>query len=319
MTQPLRIASISLVKDEGDIIEVCIRHNRHFIDRMYVIDMGSTDCTKKILEQLSAEDAGLRVQYETDELGFYQASRTTRAMHDVMNDEPWDYIFPLDADEFICASSALEFQAALRAIPKGSAGAFKEMRYIASRGDDPKIADPLVRIRTALPPGGAPFKAIISKEICEGGAILEFSEGNHGVIRNDAILAAAVISVPLAHFAVRSLDQIAIKCLKHYVGWKSRADYQKGIAGSLIDGAVALKSETSFELRFPSSVFATYCAGYPIEQAVLRPFKERRGSQRWPELAQLHPFRQVLSLLDQLMAPRPKTKSWARLWSRWTD
>ena len=46
----MRIASVSIVKDEADIIEAFVRHNLVFVDRMFIIDDRSSDNTSEILQ-----------------------------------------------------------------------------------------------------------------------------------------------------------------------------------------------------------------------------------------------------------------------------
>lgn len=51
-----------------------------------------------------------------------------------------------------------------------------------------------------------------------------------------------------AHFAVRSPDQIVSKCLKHYVGWRSRSDDKAHMASPAVAAVDALKREPGFHL-----------------------------------------------------------------------
>ena len=51
----MKIASISMVKNEADIIESFVRHTLRFVDVMYIIDHLSTDNTWIILNNLQAE------------------------------------------------------------------------------------------------------------------------------------------------------------------------------------------------------------------------------------------------------------------------
>ena len=50
-----KIYSISMVKDEEDIIESFIRFNASVIDKFFILDNGSTDNTNLILNLLKNE------------------------------------------------------------------------------------------------------------------------------------------------------------------------------------------------------------------------------------------------------------------------
>lgn len=299
----MRIASISLVKDEADILEGFVRHNLHYVDRMYVIDDRSTDNTPEILRRLCAETDRVRLLEDGWTGAFHQAKRTTAAMRLILKEEHWDIVLPLDADELIAAPERSVFEADLSAIPPGMAGAFAEMRYFAGPSDDMSIADPLVRVRTALDydPNGM-FKSLATRHLFKE-ATLAFDEGNHSILTHGIRVPTRTLpNTPLAHFAIRSVDQIAVKCLKHYVGWRSREDYTTNFVPTLVGGAEALKAEPRFALAPSAAIIPAYCAGYPLHKGYDRPFNERKGELKWPELAVSPPFTQVLGLFDQLIA-----------------
>lgn len=299
----MRIASISLVRDEADILEGFVRHNLHFVDRMYIIDDRSTDFSPEILRRLAAETDRVQLLDDGWTGAFHQAKRTTAAMRLIMTHEDWDIILPLDGDEFIAAPDRAVFEADLAAIPPGMAGAFAELRYFAGPNDDMSILDPLVRVRTALghDPTGM-FKSLATRQLLKE-PTLAFDEGNHTLLTHGVRVPTRTLPrAPLAHFAIRSVDQIAVKCLKHYVGWRSREDYTANFVPTLVGGAEALKAEPRFALASSAAVIPAYCAGYPLEHGMDRPFVERRGTLKWPELAVSPPYAQVIGLFDQLIA-----------------
>ncbi len=300
----MRIASISLVKDEADILEGFVRHNLHFVDRMYIIDDRSSDNTPEILRRLAQESDAVRVVEDGWTGAFHQAKRTTAMMQRILQEENWDVITPLDADEFIGATDRATFEADIASVPPGMAGAFAEMRYFAGPDDDLGIADPLVRVRSCLghDPINNRFKSFAPRHLLDEPTLV-FDEGNH-TLRTHGIEVPTrtLMKTPLAHFAIRSVDQIAVKCLKHYVGWRSREDYTGSFVPTLIAGAQALKGEPRFALAASAPIIPAYCAGYFLELGVDRPFIERRGELKWPELAVSPPYAQVIGLFDQLIA-----------------
>ncbi len=294
----MRIASITLVKDEADIFEGFIRHNLHFVDRMYIVDDRSSDNTPEILRRLTAETDAVRLLDDGWTGAFHQSRRTTAAMRRVIAEEDWDVILALDVDELICAADRSVFESAIAAIPPGHVGGFSAIQYFATGSDDPSIADPRVRVRSATHWGHL-FKSFAVSPIDPN---LSFGDGNHRLDLNGKSLPAHILpGIALAHFAIRSADQIAIKCLKHYVGWRSRLDYDELMSSHLIGGARALKEEPSFALSPASPITHAYL-GFDTATAQDRPFVERRGEIKWPELATTSPYVQLLGLLDQLIA-----------------
>jgi hypothetical protein len=106
----MRIAAISLVKNEADIIECFVRHTMAFVDSLYVIDDRSTDTTPHVLRMLRDEFPSLHIVDDQWNAGFSQAQRTTQLMHDALADYDWDIVTALDADEFIAAGSREDFE-----------------------------------------------------------------------------------------------------------------------------------------------------------------------------------------------------------------
>ena len=55
----VKTVSITMVKNEQDIIEPFLRHIRPFFDAMIVLDHGSTDRTAEIIENCARELGGI--------------------------------------------------------------------------------------------------------------------------------------------------------------------------------------------------------------------------------------------------------------------
>jgi hypothetical protein len=213
--------------------------------------------------------------------------------------EDWDCVLALDADEFICTDARSTFETEIRAITPASPGGFRAVHYCIHPTDDPSIRDPLARIKHATPVSSGIFKSFLTRELLQM-EDLAFSDGNHYAIVNGAQIEKSwpLPSVILAHFPVRSMDQIAIKLLRQYVGWLSRADYEGHLRMS-VKAALALKDEPSFALGHSSKVFPLYFNFVPNHNDLgERPFNERQGIVKWPELAVSPPYAQLMGLLD---------------------
>ncbi|MGN6846947.1 glycosyltransferase family 2 protein, partial [Neisseria sp. P0021.S005] len=95
-----KLISISMVRNENDVIESFVRHNLELMDEMHIIDHGSSDGTREILIQLKEEGLPVFI-YQYQALKYNQEQLVNLLMKQlVAKDEAIDFVFPLDADEF---------------------------------------------------------------------------------------------------------------------------------------------------------------------------------------------------------------------------
>lgn len=93
-----KIAVVSMIKNEEDIVESSVRHWALFADKIYIKDHKSTDKTRKILDSLKDEGLPLEIStYDKDEKD--QAEVINQLLNQAF-DEKFDLVLPLDADEF---------------------------------------------------------------------------------------------------------------------------------------------------------------------------------------------------------------------------
>lgn len=98
-----RIFSISMVKNEMDIIESFVRYNSNIFDGMIILDNGSSDETLIILDHLKKEKFPIFV-FEDDDVEFDKIAKMTFLLKKAVEEFNADIIVPLDADEFIISS-----------------------------------------------------------------------------------------------------------------------------------------------------------------------------------------------------------------------
>jgi len=94
-----RIFAICLIKDEGDIIEQCLRAASRWAHRIYVLDNGSTDGTWEIVQTL-ADALPEVVIHARDPRTFQAAMRGEIFAAHRHESAPGDWWVILDADEF---------------------------------------------------------------------------------------------------------------------------------------------------------------------------------------------------------------------------
>jgi glycosyltransferase involved in cell wall biosynthesis len=96
MSSPV-LFGISMVRNEADIVRTNILHHLSLgLDRVLIIDNGSSDGTDTVLEELSKDP---RVRWTRDDSPYRQSQMLTRLARQA-SAEGADWVLPFDADEF---------------------------------------------------------------------------------------------------------------------------------------------------------------------------------------------------------------------------
>ena len=194
--------AVSMVKDEADIIEGCIRHMADEVDRLLVADNGSSDGTRDILDAL-ADELLLTVVDDPDP-AYYQSDKMSLLAEKAAGlGATW--VVPFDADElWFCRDGRI------RDLLGGAAHATRVARVTLtnhySTAIDPAEPDPFRRMvwRTAEV---APLPKVAFR--WEPGAIIH--QGNHNVSLPGGQGIAALAGLEVRHFPYRSADQFVHK------------------------------------------------------------------------------------------------------------
>jgi hypothetical protein len=229
--EKMRLAAVTTVRNECDIVESFVRHNAAFFDRLYILDNRSTDKTPAILRGLASE--GLPLALSRDDAGvFYQGPTMTRLIKGAYHDHRWDFVVPLDCDEFVRMPDRAALEAALADLNGATIGHVDVVNYIPTADDDAKQIDVPRRIvhRAKTIPEIAPK---IGKVVIPGAVIgqagFALAEGHHGVsIDREPVPERRLEAVTLAHFPVRSIDQFIMRTILCRLAWASRSDYDPG-------------------------------------------------------------------------------------------
>jgi len=219
----MRLHAVTMVRDEEDIIEVFARHTLHFVDELHVVVHRSLDGTKAILDCLAQEGLALNVTVSSD-VAFRQGATLTALVRKSLQAGA-DFVFAIDADEFIRATSREELEGLLSAMPEGAVGGIPWQMYVPAPEDDPGDPNVLSRIthrraeerkvlgKLAL---GRSFLNDESLHLLEGAHfVFEARGGEHFPLPLKWIR-----GLQLAHFPVRSIDQAIPKLLQRR--WQRR-------------------------------------------------------------------------------------------------
>lgn len=216
MTTCVNYIGVACVKNESDIIEAFVRHNLYFLDRLIVLDHGSTDNTPTILRSLQKEGLNIEV-IRDDSIGKLQGEKMTVLMRQAA-EAGAKWVVLLDGDEFIKSSVKK-----LPLPPENSLGVLKVawINYCAQADDDPSETNPVRRIRHRLiyepfEQGTLLERTLHIKSIVRQDIALhpqaQVMQGNHKIIVGGVEADHQFLDLfALAHFSLRSPGQYASK------------------------------------------------------------------------------------------------------------
>jgi hypothetical protein len=232
----MKLAGVSLVRNEADIIEAFVRTNLVLLDALHLMVHRSTDGTREILHALKAEGLPLTLS-EIEEESFDQERHTTAAARAAFRDDRVDFVFPLDADEFLRADSRAALEEALGKLPPEHAGALKWLTYVPT-GKDSAAGNPLFRIEHRFDLSPSPVleldycKVVVGKWFAAR-AQGRIVEGNHAVFDGAQVPAVPCRGVTVCHYPIRSGDQVAEKAA---LGWLAQLASGRPIEATTVSG-----------------------------------------------------------------------------------
>lgn len=225
----MKIACITMVKNECDIIELFLKINLRKADHIYVLDHKSTDDTSIIVNKLIAD--GLPITYiYYDQDDFRQADVITACVQKVAALNFFDYIIPLDADEFISSEmDSFEIRKLISACISKSEWALIPWRTYCPIVDKYYHSkSPLFdnfRMRAREPK--LFHKIILGNEFAKG---VYISEGNHFAFNSNFELSPIVAPLCMQHVPIRSSHQIINKAIigSHTLAMKANRQVGEG-------------------------------------------------------------------------------------------
>lgn len=214
----MQTVSLTMVKNEEDIIEAFVRYNLNSIDHMFIADNLSTDGTMDILQALKAEGLPLTISIDNDQ-ALKQNDKTTAMYRTAARLHDFDFVFLLDADEFLDLNR--EDMISLRESHGGAVAYYvKRVNYLyGGEITDEKILG-LFDLMSVIDKVPASDKSMIFHEAgkCEG---FKIGNGNHHV--RDWSRKEPHVSVKpdkefavIRHLPLRSVEQYMGKSL---LGW----------------------------------------------------------------------------------------------------
>ena len=208
MPSGTNLVGLCIAKNEADVIEAMARHNLGFLDHLHVVDNDSADTTPDILAALQDEFGG-RFSWSVDHrAGHGQQAVFNETLPKLGPDTDAAQVVLLDADEFIRAERDA-FRGALLAA-KGPVQ-LPWATYVPTGRDDHAEPNPIARLRYRRRREVPQFSKITVPRHLIGQA--QVAAGNHSLFSNKRIGGVAIAGLSLAHFPVRSREQLLSKVL----------------------------------------------------------------------------------------------------------
>ena len=227
----IRIASISCIKNESDIIETFIRVNSRVVHTFFFID-DSTDATREILRKLIKEEFHIIILENKSGITYFdQASIVNNAIciiREQYKDIDFDYILPLDCDEFPNTLSIENFTQELSKIPDDSIGNYFWETYIPISLEFSKLnKNGLTSCFQKRAFEGINFPKIIIPKTHFDKIIVD-TGGHNAAYSGGMPCKTYTIQSQLAHFPVRSPEQIIRKNFTAVYGLMRKKSRSKG-------------------------------------------------------------------------------------------
>lgn len=265
----MRVEALAVVKNESDIIEAFVRHNLQFVDSLTVVDNDSQDATPVILQRLQAE--GLPLILASDDRKDHPQQHIATERVSTWSEET-DWLFLLDADEFIEPMPGRELDTTLRSLRTDVCHVIRWESFVPTPGDDSSEPNPLSRITHRVEQLGYPWcsKLVIPRKFLGSGEY-EVSAGNHMVLdsQGDRVPHREAVDLRLGHYPVRSVDQFRTKALIGHWAISSRAVRTLDEGRHWVELQDTLLSDSPFDREGLEQVAREYGVPQPLPELTL--------------------------------------------------
>lgn len=216
----MKLAGISMIRNDADIVEPFVRHALRLLDHLFIIVHSPHDGTGEILSALHAEGLALTLVLD-NEPAFLQGERLTWLAREAYAVTKPDFTFPLDADEFIVPSERDKIESALSALPADApAGRIRLRTFVPTSDDAVGESHPLRRIGHRIRNPESVSKVVLGRGFALDRALV-LDHGNHGLLRIGAgenqLPLSMLREIALAHYPVRTAAQVINKTIIGYL------------------------------------------------------------------------------------------------------
>jgi hypothetical protein len=221
----VKIVALSVVRNEVDILEAFVRYHLEVVDHMVIVDHRGTDGSSELLRELEAEGLPLTIRPLTPRHVDRRRTATELMWATAEAIEP-DLVLLLDADEFV-ASEAKPVRGALESLTLTAPTAIPWRTYVPTPDDDLSDPNPLTRIvhRRAFEPRRR-YKVAVPGRLARDREY-GLSNGSQRLVLWGSRAEVAAVTVPglfLAHYPVRTVEQLSAKVVAAWAGQVATVD-----------------------------------------------------------------------------------------------
>ena len=228
----MRLFGVAMARNEADVIEAFVRHNLSVLDGLAIVDHGSLDGTAEILAKLQAENLPLRVERD-DRPEYFQSEQMTALARDTLAREQADFVFALDADEFLKCPSRPTLDRALADVPSGTHAVAHWLTYVPEKFEAAAFGQSHLRWRLGAERRTL-YKVIVGRGLVARAADVvvmgnhHVSDPAHAEPPPHARLRADVVAI--AHCPVRSRAQLESKIVVGYLAHLASGPVRRDLA-----------------------------------------------------------------------------------------
>ncbi|MCP4304311.1 MAG: hypothetical protein GY788_05425 [bacterium] len=206
----MKLAAISMIRDEADIIAPFLRHLAAFFDIVYLLDQRSSDGSSDIMREACDARSGWTYCY-MDFAGRHQKEATAHFIPQAF-DRGADALFFLDSDEFIGFRDKASLSNSIADTLENARPWVFRWRPCVPLGFDQWHFDPGQRLWVGQPNTAMHPKVAISRSLFERDPGIRVTQGSHSATATDgSVVGGGVALGHYFHVPIRSRQQFLQK------------------------------------------------------------------------------------------------------------
>ena len=219
-----KIITLTMIKNESDIVETFVRYTMNFASKMIFIDNGCVDGSKQIMKELIKDGFDLEIFTEAH-IFHEQYIIENKYIKKIASKYEFDFLIPLDVDEFLVCDSDLIIR--IDRLPQDKVTMLNWKTYcMLSDHSEDFFMDRIIHIR--INEDKVFTKVIIPHNILIEGQVL-VTMGHHDIESSQKIDRYCPKDIYISHFPVRSKEQIRLKIYQGVIA-QLMSNYHKVIA-----------------------------------------------------------------------------------------